>query len=97
MSAISKITLNDIPFVFAGEKKLILVINKVDLIPADLALAWKDYFEKKFPNLSVVFFSSCPSYNLSSGLTTTKSGLKFRRLRGRISMVAEGARYNKSN
>jgi len=63
------------------------------LIPAGLALAWKDYFETKFPNLSIVFFSSCPSYNLSSGLTTSRSGLKFRRLRGRISMVAEGARY----
>lgn len=74
------------------QKHIILIINKVDLIPAGLALAWKDYFENKFENLSVVFFSSCPSYNLSAGLTATKTGLKFRRLRGRISMVAEGAR-----
>jgi hypothetical protein len=39
----------------------------------------------------VAFFSSCPAYNLRVSLST-KSGLKFRKLRGRISMVAEGAK-----
>ena len=70
---------------------MILILNKVDLIPAGLALAWKEYFEKKFENLSVAFFSSCPAYNLRVSLST-KTGLKFRKLRGRISMVAEGAK-----
>jgi len=71
-------------------KHLILVLNKVDLIPAALALAWKDYFVSKFPNLEVVYFSSCPSYNVVGLLS--QPGLKFRRMRGRISMVTEGAR-----
>ena len=73
------------------QKHMILILNKVDLIPAGLALAWKEYFEKKFENLSVAFFSSCPAYNLRVSLST-KTGLKFRKLRGRISMVAEGAK-----
>jgi len=73
------------------QKNLILVLNKVDLIPASLALAWKDYFIEKFPGLEVVYFSSCPTYNLCVGLLN-QPGLKFRRLRGRISMVTEGAK-----
>jgi len=72
-------------------KSLVLVLNKVDLIPASLALAWKDYFTTKFPQLEVVYFSSCPTYNLCVGLLN-QPGLKFRRLKGRISMVTEGAK-----
>ena len=67
------------------------MILQVDLIPASLALAWKDYFTSRFPKgLEVVYFSSCPSYNVVGLLS--QPGLKFRRLRGRISMVTEGAR-----
>ena len=75
----------------ADGKHMVLILNKVDLVPAGLALAWKDYFENKFSNLKVAFFSSCPAYNLRVSLST-KTGLKFRKLRGRISMVAEGAK-----
>ena len=63
-------------------KDAVLVLNKVDLIPASVALAWKDYFQTHFPGLDVVFFSSCPSYNVVAG---------GRKLRGKISMVTEGA------
>ena len=36
-------------------KHLILVLNKVDLIPAALALAWKDYFVSKVFSLKFNF------------------------------------------
>ena len=36
-------------------KHLILVLNKVDLIPAALALAWKDYFVSKVFSLKYNF------------------------------------------
>ncbi len=74
-----------------SRRDMVLVLNKVDLIPAALALAWKDKLEKSFPGLSVAFFSSCPNYNLRGALGNEEAGLKYRRLRGRISMVAEGA------
>jgi ribosome biogenesis GTPase A len=37
----------------SDEKHMVLILNKVDLVPAGLALAWKDYFEHKFSNLKV--------------------------------------------
>ena len=75
-------------------KHFILVLNKVDLIPAALALSWKAYFKRIFPEIHVAFFTSCPTYNLNVGALTSgeHAGLKFRRLRGRISMVTEGAK-----
>jgi len=43
------------------KKPLILVLNKVDLIPASVSAAWSEYFKKLFPDLRVVFFTSFPS------------------------------------
>ena len=81
-------------YVVSMKKDFILVLNKVDLIPASLALAWKDYFQKTFPEIHITFFTSCPTYNLMPGapLTGEHAGLKFRRLRGTISMVTDGAK-----
>ena len=28
---------------------MVLVLNKIDLVPATLAAAWKNYFQTKFP------------------------------------------------
>ena len=75
----------------AKGKDLVIVLNKVDLVSPGLVLAWQEYFEVKYPDLKVTFFSSCPSYNLRKGLAGDEPGLKFRRLRGRIRMVTEGA------
>ncbi len=72
------------------KKDVILVLNKVDLIPAGLAIAWRDYFKTKFPGIHVTFFTSCPAYNLRKPEFNSE-GLLFRRLRGRISMAKEGA------
>lgn len=66
-------------------KNLILVLNKVDLVDASLVLAWKHYFEEKYPQIKVILFTSYPnSWKNSKGLT-------IRQHRGRRRMAVEGA------
>lgn len=55
------------------DKEMILVLNKIDLAPAEVVVAWKYYFISKFPNIRVVTFTSYPSYNLR-GNSENKSG-----------------------
>lgn len=43
---------------------MILVLNKIDLVPSHVVLAWKLYFEEKYKNIRVILFTSYPSYNL---------------------------------
>lgn len=76
-------------------KGMIVVINKIDLVEAEVVLGWKRYFEEKYPSIKVVLFTSYPSYNLR-GKHENKQGLKIRRRRGRMRMAAEGAQqiYN---
>lgn len=71
-------------------KRLILVLNKVDLVPSTMVLAWKKYFETKYPDISIVLFTSYPAYNLR-GHQENATGLKIRRRRGRMRMAVEGA------
>ncbi|CAG9790519.1 unnamed protein product [Diatraea saccharalis] len=71
-------------------KGMILVLNKVDLVPASVAVAWYDYFKKTYKYLRVVFFTSCPGYALRGG-TSDKAGLQVRRRKGRQRMCVEGA------
>uniref|UniRef100_A0A8D0HG25 Guanine nucleotide-binding protein-like 1 n=1 Tax=Sphenodon punctatus TaxID=8508 RepID=A0A8D0HG25_SPHPU len=42
------------------KKHLILVLNKIDLAPPALVVAWKYYFQGKFPEVHVVCFTSYP-------------------------------------
>jgi len=74
-----------------GELKrdIILVFNKIDLVPAPVLVAWKDYFQTEFPMLHVVYFTSIPSYNLREG--SRKNGLKGTRKKGTMRMASEGA------
>lgn len=46
------------------KKEMILVLNKIDLAPAPLVVAWHDYFTKHFPSLRIVMFTSFPGYNV---------------------------------
>jgi ribosome biogenesis GTPase A len=39
-------------------KDVILILNKIDLVPTSLVIAWKHYFEQKYPNLHIILFSS---------------------------------------
>nr|XP_055067193.1 guanine nucleotide-binding protein-like 1 [Misgurnus anguillicaudatus] len=50
------------------KKHIILVLNKVDLCPAPLVLAWKHYLTKLFPHLHCVCFTSHPGQTYSTVL-----------------------------
>lgn len=39
---------------------LVLVLNKVDLAPPALVVAWKHYFHQHYPQLHIVLFTSFP-------------------------------------
>lgn len=40
------------------KKQVILVLNKIDLCPAPLIIAWKHYMVSQFPDLHTVCFTS---------------------------------------
>ena len=42
------------------QKSIILVLNKIDLAPPALVVAWKHYFHSKFPQVHIVCFTSFP-------------------------------------
>lgn len=42
------------------KKNIILVLNKIDLAPPSLVVAWKYYFKSQFPEVHVVCFTSYP-------------------------------------
>lgn len=48
-------------------KQVILVLNKVDLCPAPLVVAWKHYMMSHFPDLQMVCFTSHPREPNSAG------------------------------
>ncbi|CAK9804377.1 Guanine nucleotide-binding protein-like 1 [Anthophora plagiata] len=72
------------------KKEMILVLNKVDLAPPALVVAWKEYFRTVYPKLHILMFTSYPTYNLRGNITET-AGLQKRRARGKLKMAAEGA------
>lgn len=55
------------------KKDFILVLNKIDLAPAPLVVAWKKYFEEKYPSLHIAMFTTLPGYNLV-GTQVNKAG-----------------------
>ena len=70
------------------QKHFILVLNKCDLVQPELSVAWKKYFQEKYPKLHVVFFTSFPSYN---SMIMRRHGIKMKRLRANFRMAREGA------
>lgn len=72
---------------------MILVLNKIDLVPSHIALAWKHYFKEKYKGIEVILFTSFPSYNLRSAPERhgAAGGLKVIRRRGKMRMAKEGA------
>jgi len=75
-------------YVIKKNKSLILVLNKIDLIPPELSAAWKAYFSEKFPHIHVVFFTSFPSYNL---VNISRNGIKIKKLKAKFKIAKEGA------
>lgn len=70
------------------KKQMILVLNKIDLVIPSVVVAWKHYFQEKYPELHIVMFTTVPSYSLH-GKQIDKAGLLIRRRKGRARMAAE--------
>ena len=49
------------------QKQVILVLNKADLCPPPLVIAWKHYMTSQFPHLQIVCFTSHPGQPYSTG------------------------------
>lgn len=49
------------------QKQVILVLNKADLCPPPLVIAWKHYLTSQFPQLHIVCFTSHPGQPYSTG------------------------------
>uniref|UniRef100_A0A673BNS3 Guanine nucleotide-binding protein-like 1 n=1 Tax=Sphaeramia orbicularis TaxID=375764 RepID=A0A673BNS3_9TELE len=50
------------------QKQVVLVLNKADLCPAPLVIAWKHYLTSQFPHLQIVCFTSHPGQPYSTVL-----------------------------
>lgn len=59
------------------KKDMILVLNKIDLAPSALVLAWKHYFTEKYPKLNVTMFTSTPGYNLRNNVDNSSGKFCF--------------------
>ncbi|KAF5280525.1 hypothetical protein FQR65_LT00276 [Abscondita terminalis] len=70
-------------------KDIILVLNKIDLAPTEVVVAWKMYLQEKYPKLHILLFTTLPSYNLV-GSQSNKAGLQVRRRRTKFQIAAEG-------
>ena len=58
------------------KKHLIMVLNKMDLAPPGLVVAWHSYFKEKFPDLQVVCFTSFPKESTTNSLDPGKGMFK---------------------
>lgn len=58
------------------QKQVVLVLNKVDLCPPPVVIAWKHYMTSQFPHLQIVCFTSQPGQPYSTG--------EMRQIKGRI-------------
>lgn len=66
-------------------KDMILVLNKIDLVPAEVTVAWRAYFTERYPSIHIVTFTSFP------GSGTTNKSLQRRRRFGKLRMAIQGA------
>ena len=70
-------------------KSLVLVLNKSDLVPASVAIAWKHYFSHNFPGTHVICFSAYPD-DQASLEPQKKIKMRFPRNRKRLLSEAVG-------
>ncbi|XP_072015964.1 guanine nucleotide-binding protein-like 1 [Amphiura filiformis] len=68
------------------KKHLIMVLNKIDLAPPGLVVAWHSFFKEKFPDIQVVCFTSFPKESTTNSLEPGKV-LHRKRRRGTFSAV----------
>ena len=71
-------------------KQLVLVLNKVDLAPAALVEAWKEYFKRKFPELHIVCFTSFPKTKQEEEMMGNDPGSVMHKQRKKRTYTASG-------
>ncbi|XP_027195761.2 nucleostemin 4 [Dermatophagoides pteronyssinus] len=72
-------------------KDMILVLNKIDLVDAELVLAWHEYLKNRFPRLNILEFASYAGMKVraSSGKRVGKLRMAVRGALALQEMVAE--------
>ena len=68
-------------------KEIILILNKCDLIPAELVIAWVEYWKKRFPDIVVVPFASYAGMRIKD--LGKMKGKRF----GKFCMASESVRH----
>lgn len=63
-------------------KMVIIVLNKIDLVPASLVIAWQSYLKKQYPEVHIVPFASY------AGMKTKSNGKRV----GNMKMASDGAK-----
>lgn len=63
-------------------KHVIIVLNKIDLVPASLVLAWQTYLKSQYPEVHIIPFASY------AGMKTKSNGKRV----GNLHMAIDGAR-----
>ena len=60
------------------KKDVILVLNKIDLVPTSTVVAWKQYFTQKYPHLHILLFSSSKQikHRRKRATSTSQAGSK---------------------
>lgn len=71
-------------------KPLILILNKIDLAPPALVVAWKHYLQEKFPMLQIVCFTSYPKDKSDIDMQRDDPGKVMHKKRKRGKSVAVG-------
>ena len=72
------------------KKTLVLVINKIDLVPASVVLAWREYFYTLFPSLHVVLYTAKPGNVTSSNRSDAKGLMSHARSGAKRRMICVG-------
>lgn len=72
-------------------KGMVLALNKCDLVPADVLLAWKRYFETRYPGLALAMFSSFPDAKLAPSQDNSELLSRRERRMARSKLSAWGA------
>lgn len=72
-------------------KGMVLALNKCDLVPADVLLAWKHYFQTHYPSMSIAMFSSFPDAKLAPSKDNSELLSKRERRMARSKLAAWGA------
>lgn len=72
-------------------KQIIVVFNKIDLVPSEVVIAWKHFMTERYPKVNIVFFTSYPQYFVEDGQTTEEGAKKRRKHKGSRWKLSSGA------